>query len=111
MRNATLTLLRPSSPTGIDPPEASGDDRNERGTRVMAEDEIWRMAAFRLHDAAMWMLRLATATGAADLRLHLMHLHDELLRQEQDIIRRGESGESDEAPVHPVPGGRGPQRR
>jgi len=114
MRKATLKLLRPAAPTASEeePSQAADSQTDQPEHGLITETEIWSMAAFRLHDAATWMIRLATASASAPLRTRLLELYDELTRQEQELIRRAEAPDQDTATApHPQsPTGRGPRR-
>ena len=87
MAKARVRVLRPSAAeTEAETPGAlAGGGELDQGP--IAEDEIWDMAAFRLHDAANWMLRLTTASSSHEVRLHLMQIYDALIRDEGSLRR------------------------
>jgi len=90
MTKARLHVLRSSEPKDAAPRVAAVDGVRDLDQGLIAESEIWSMAAFRLHDAATWMVRLATASGSTPLRVHLLRIYDALIRDEQDLLQRAE---------------------
>lgn len=64
----------------------------------IAESELWSMAAFRLQDAATWMVRLAAASRSRAVRTRLMEIHDSITGDAADLLRQ-----MDVCPHRPAP--------